>query len=242
PTVPAHVFYDKQEALEWIGGTDFPKVFKLRKGAGSSHVKLANSKAEAKKMVHKAFGRGFSQYDKVQNLKDRWYQYRQGQSGLWNLMKGGLRFAKTTEFAKSAGKERGYIYFQDFIPNNDFDIRVVVIDGKAFAVKRLVRDGDFRASGSGHKLYEKHHFDEETIRLSFEIAKKTNSQCLAIDYVFQEDEPLVVERSYGCASEVYNGYWNHDLSWHEETVRVTDLMVQSVLKEIDANYVDRLNI
>ena len=35
PLVPSYVFYDKKEALEWVQKTDFPKVFKLRGGAGS---------------------------------------------------------------------------------------------------------------------------------------------------------------------------------------------------------------
>ncbi|HLQ99304.1 MAG TPA: hypothetical protein VK102_02940 [Sphingobacterium sp.] len=232
PLVPSYVFYDKQEALNWVIDADFPKVFKLRKGAGSSHVKLANSKAEAKKLVHKAFGRGFSQYDKLQNLKDRLYQYRQGKSGLWNVIKGGLRFAKTTEFAKVAGPEKGYIYFQDYIPDNNFDIRVIIIAGRAFAIKRLVREDDFRASGSGHVLFEKQHFDEETIRLSFKIAKKINSQCLAIDYVFEDGKPLIVELSYGFIKEVYydcEGYWDRDLNWHAGSFDAQGWMLESLI-------------
>ena len=232
PLVPSYVFYDEQEALRWIQEASFPKVFKLRKGAGSAHVKLAENSSVAKQLVKKAFSRGFSQYDKIQNLKDRWYQYRNGKMGFWNVTKGVLRFAKTTEFARVAGPERGYIYFQDYIPENDFDIRVIVIDGKAFAIKRLVRDGDFRASGSGHVRFEKHHFDEETIRLSFQIAEKVNSQCLAIDYVFQDGEPLVVELSYGFIKEVYyscTGYWDRELNWHDGAFDAQGWMVESLM-------------
>ena len=232
PLVPSYVFYDEQEAIRWIQEASFPKIFKLRRGAGSAHVKLAENSSVAKQLVKKAFSRGFSQYDKIQNLKDRWYQYRNGKTGFWNVTKGVLRFAKTTEFARVAGPERGYIYFQDYIPENDFDIRVIVIDGKAFAIKRLVRDGDFRASGSGHVRFEKHHFDEETIRLSFQIAEKVNSQCLAIDYVFQDGEPLVVELSYGFIKEVYyscTGYWDRELNWHEGAFDAQGWMVESLM-------------
>jgi glutathione synthase/RimK-type ligase-like ATP-grasp enzyme len=235
PLVPSYVFYDKERTFQWIMDTSFPKVFKLRRGAGSAHVKLAENSSEAKKLVKKAFSKGFSQYDKVQNLKDRWYKYRDGKTGLWNVTKGLLRFAKTTEFAKVAGPEKGYVYFQDYIPNNDFDIRVIVIDGKAFAIKRLVRERDFRASGSGHVLFEKHHFDEEVIQLSFEIAKKIDSQCLAIDYVFQDGKPLIVELSYGFVKEVYyscKGYWDRELNWYEGPFNAQGWMVESLLKEI----------
>src|SRR5699024_4019353 len=40
PYVPSYVFYGKQEALNWVEEAAFPKVFKLRRGAGSAHVKL----------------------------------------------------------------------------------------------------------------------------------------------------------------------------------------------------------
>lgn len=233
PFVPSYVFYDKQEALNWVRDADFPKVFKLRRGAGSAHVKLANSENEAKILIHKAFSRGFSQYDKAQNLKDRWYQYRNNKTGLWNVAKGLLRFAKTTEFARVAGPERGYIYFQDFIPGNEFDIRVIVIAGKAFAIKRLVREDDFRASGSGHVLYERHNFDEETIRLSFEVAEKVNSQCLAMDYIFHDGQPMIVELSYGFIKEVYydcEGYWDRNLNWHGGPFDAQGWMIESLLE------------
>jgi glutathione synthase/RimK-type ligase-like ATP-grasp enzyme len=235
PLVPSYVFYDKQKALDWIKETRFPKVFKLRRGAGSAHVKLVRNKTEARKLVNKAFLRGFSQYDKIANLKDRWYKYRKGRAGLWDVTKGILRLAKTTEFAKVAGNERGYIYFQDFIPNNDFDVRVVVIGDNAFAIKRMVREGDFRASGSGSVLYEKHHFDESTIRLSFDIIDKTKSKCLAIDYVFAEGKPFIVELSFGFIKEVYyqcEGYWDRSLKWHEGAFDAQGWMVESLLEKV----------
>jgi glutathione synthase/RimK-type ligase-like ATP-grasp enzyme len=233
PLVPSYVLYDKNEALEWIEKTTFPKVFKLRGGAGSAHVKLVKDQKAAKKLVRKAFGRGFSQYDKVANLKDRWYKYRKGKSNLWNVGKGLVRFIHTTEFAKTAGRERGYIYFQDFIPGMNYDIRVIVIDGKAFGIKRLVREGDFRASGSGRILYEKEHFDKQTIQLSFEVAAKVKSQCLAIDYVYHEGKPLIVELSYGFIKEGYypcEGYWDQHLNWHPGPFDAQGWMVESLIK------------
>lgn len=233
PSVPTYIFYDAKEALKWIDTTNFPKVFKLRTGAGSSHVKLTKNKSEARRLVKKAFSSGFSQYDKVANLKDRWYRYRNGNNDFLDVTKGVLRFFKRTEFARIAGPEKGYVYFQDFIPGNESDIRVIVIDGKAFAIKRLVRTGDFRASGSGHILYDKHHFSEDTIALSFQIADKIGSQCLAIDYVYKEDQPLIVELSFGFVKEGYypcKGYWDRDLNWHAGSFNAQGWMVDSLLK------------
>lgn len=238
PLVPSYVFYEKDDALDWIKGTTFPKVFKLRGGAGSANVQIVKNRSEARKLAIKAFGAGFSQYDKWGSLKDRWYKYNKGKTGFWNVIKGVLRFGRTTEFARVAGNERGYIYFQEFIPDNKYDIRVIVIDGKAFAIKRLVREGDFRASGSGSVLYEKKHFDDDTIRLAFETANKMKSKCLAVDFVYRDGTPLIVEVSYGFIKEVYYdcaGYWTKDMGWHEGPFDAPGWMVESVIKQINAN-------
>ena len=134
-----------------------------------------------------------------------------------------------------AGREKGYVYFQEFIPGNEYDIRVIVIDGKAFAIKRLVRENDFRASGSGSILYEKKHFKNETIKLSFEIANKLESQSLAIDYVYKNGIPLIVEISYGFVKEGYyncEGFWDEQLRWNDGPFDAQGWMVETVVKQI----------
>ena len=80
-----------------------------------------------------------------------------------DLIKGILRFARPPSFDIVAGREIGYAYFQDFIPENQFDIRVVVIGKRSFAIKRMVRKDDFRASGSGKIKYGKDNFDNEIV-------------------------------------------------------------------------------
>ncbi len=42
----------------------------------------------------------------------------------------------------------------------------------------MVREGDFRASGSGNMKFEKREFDERCIKIAFETNKKLKSQCL----------------------------------------------------------------
>ena len=219
PLVPSYVFYSKKDALVWVEQNEFPKVFKLRGGAGSANVKLVRTRSEALKIIKKAFGKGFRQYEPLTNLKERWRKYRNGLTDLNDVFKGVLRFYKEPEFSKTIGYERGYVYFQDFIPNNDFDIRVIVIGKRAFALKRMVRAGDFRASGSGNMKFEKSEFDERCIQMAFDTSEKLNSQCLAYDFIFDwHNNPLIVEVSYGFAVDAYDpcpGYWDENLSWHE---------------------------
>lgn len=240
PLVPSYVFYDKNKALDWTENAKFPKVFKLRRGAGSSQVRLAESKKEARQLVRKAFGRGFRQYDSSSNLKERWRLYRSGKTTLWNVLKGIIRLGYTTEFDRVAGNEKGYAYFQDFIPENTSDTRVIVINNKAFAIKRIVRENDFRASGSGKIQYKKELFDEETLKLSFDLADRLNSQSLALDYVYNGGEPLIVEISFGYTCEVYEpceGYWDRELNWHPGPFNPQHWMVESCL-----NSLKRINV
>jgi len=232
PLVPSYVFYTKEEALDWVNQTDFPKVFKLRGGAGSANVRLAITKSDAIKLIRRAFGRGFSQYEGWSNLSERFRKYKNGKTSLFDVFKGVIRLFHTTDFAKVHGREKGYIYFQDFIDGNDSDIRVIVIDGKAFAIKRLVRKNDFRASGSGHILYEKELFDEATLKLSFEMAEKISTQCIAFDFVYDFDKPKIVEISYGFSTAGYEdcpGYWDKSLNWHEGKFDPYGWMVKTLI-------------
>ena len=233
PLATSYVFYTKKDAIEWAAKTDYPKVFKLRNGAGSDNVKLVKSIGQAKRLIRKSFGKGFKQYDAWANLKERFRKYKEGKSNLWNLAKGVIRLAYTTDYAKVTGSEKGYALFQDFIAGNDSDIRIIVIGNKAFAIKRMVRKDDFRASGSGWVLYEKEHFDDETVALSFKMAKQLRSQCAAFDYVYDSGRIYVLEISYGFLKEVYDpcvGYWDEDLNWHEGRFDPYGWMVDDILR------------
>lgn len=220
PLVPSYVFYTKEEALEWIDGTTFPKVFKLRGGAGAANVKLARTKGEARKLVKQAFVRGFKQFNRFTYLKERYKKWRAGKDSLLGVCKGIGRLFVPTEYDQMHAKEKGYIYFQEFIPNNTFDIRVVVVGGsKAFGLKRLVRKNDFRASGSGSIVYDREGIDKRCVRMAFEVAKRLKAQSIALDFVFDPHKrPLIVEISYGYSVKAYykcEGYWTEDMGWHE---------------------------
>jgi glutathione synthase/RimK-type ligase-like ATP-grasp enzyme len=238
PMVPSYVFYDQKEALAWVNNTDFPKVFKLRGGAGSANVKLIESRKKAIKVVKQAFGKGFSQYDAWGSLKERYRKYKIGKAGVKEIFKGVARLIDPPRYAKVMGRDVGYVYFQDFIPNNDFDIRVVIVDDKAFAIKRMVREDDFRASGSGSLLYEKEHFSKEVIERSFHINEKIRSQSLAIDFVFNnENEALVVEISYGYSKEGYDaceGYWDKNLNFYQGPFDFCGWMVDAIAKWVNS--------
>lgn len=238
--VPSYVFYDKQSALAWLEGTTWPKVFKLRGGAGASNVKLVSSYREAKRYVLKAFSSGFAQYRNTDAIKEALCKKREG-VGTWREVFRCIYYlfnGYKTDFARFYGNESGYIYAQEFIPNNDFDIRVCVVSGKAFALKRMCRKNDFRASGSGKIIYDVSQIDIRCVENAFSLNRKLKMQSIAIDYVFDLDNtPKVVEISYGFAASAYTkceGYWTENMEWHPGTnFDFCGWMVQSCIEEYE---------
>lgn len=234
PLVPSYVFYSKKDALDWVAQTKFPKVFKLRGGAGSKNVLLAHDRKEAKKLVKKAFGKGFPQTSIGNLISEDKRKLKERKITLYQAIKDIIAYyLKSDTFHKSHSNEKGYAYFQDFIENNNYDIRIVVVGNKAFYLKRMVRKGDFRASGSGNIIYKKDVHTEDCVRIAFEIEKKIGSQCTAYDFVFQNGEPLIVEISYGFAMRGYDnceGYYTEDMQFHLGQFNPQSWMVENLIK------------
>lgn len=237
PMVKTDVFFDQQEAESWVRNSGFPKVFKLRGGAGSTNVKLIKTESEAVRIITKAFGKGFASYDRWGDLKENLRKYRLGKQNAKNVLKSIRRLFYSTKFGRYAGRQVGYVLFQEFIPDNKYDIRVVTIGDRAFAIKRLVRDGDFRASGSGYIKYDKDEIDTRCVEIAFDVSTKLNAQVVAYDFVFNQDnKPLIVEINYGYAHKSYfdcPGYWDNQLNWYDGNFNSADWMVELVVSKLN---------
>lgn len=240
PLVPSYVFYDRKEALEWAKKTHYPKIFKLRGGAGSVNVRLVKNLKTAKRLIDQAFNHGFSPISRVNLFKERVWRFRRDKNmaSFFNISKGIGYLCIPTKVEKNFPTEKNYVYFQDFIPGNDHDIRIVVIGQRAFAITRMVRKGDFRASGSGAILYDPIQIPEICVKIAFDLSKKLKTQSLAYDFVFSDGEPLLVEISYTFVAEVYlpcPGYWNKDLKWIEGSFDSRYFMVEEFIRECRMN-------
>lgn len=217
PIVPSYVFYSKNEALKWAYSTEYPVVFKLRGGAGSANVKLVKTRSECLYLINKSFGKGFSQFDKVGYLKEQFLKFVNRKATIKDVFRGVKRILFNTEFGKMAKREKGYVYFQKFIPNNTFDTRIVIIGGEiAFGEKRFVRKNDFRASGSGEFSYE--DINLKAVEIAFNVAQLLELQAVAFDFITDEKgNSLIVEISYGFGTNGLkgcSGYWDSSLNWH----------------------------
>ena len=225
PLVNSYVFYNKDDARVWIEKTTFPKVFKLRGGAGASNVQLVKNKYKALKLLNRAFGSGFPMISQYSDFKQRVWELRRDQSSkaIVHLIRGLYRLFVPKEKIGLLQRQKGYIYFQDFIPENSFDDRIVIIGNRAIALRRYNRVNDFRASGSGIIKYDTNLFNLKSIQIAFDVADKIKSQSLALDFVYDKSgSPFLVEMSYGFSmGQVYDncpGYWDASLNFHADDV------------------------
>lgn len=94
-------------------------------------------------------------------------------------------------------RQKDYVYFQEFIPNDGFDIRVIVVGNQVFGYFRRVLRGDFRASGMD--LVEKRELPKEALILARKINKVIKSPLIVVDMVHGLDgKYYVIEISPMC--------------------------------------------
>lgn len=238
PLVPSVAFYSKQEAFQWAKNATFPKVFKLRRGSSSGNVRMIKSADVAKRYINRAFGRGFGQHDAWGDISDRWRLYKTGKVKLKKVFDGFARLVFPIPYARILGKDRGYIYFQDFIPDNTHDIRINYVFNKCFGSRRGVRPGDFRASGSMIVVdKDMANIPLKAIQIAFDVANKLKLQTAAFDFVLKDGEPLIVELSYGFGYPSYQfevGYWDDSLEYHPGSFNPFGWIVDGVVDSINS--------
>jgi glutathione synthase/RimK-type ligase-like ATP-grasp enzyme len=81
--------------------------------------------------------------------------------------------------------QKNFIYFQEFIPNDGYDIRVIVVGNWVFGYYRKVLPGDFRASGM--KIEEWGELPEEAMKIALRVNKIIKSPVLAVDMLHALD-------------------------------------------------------
>ena len=236
PLVPTHIFYSQKKAKEWVQQTTFPKVFKLRCGASSANVLLIRTPKQANRIIDNTFNNGIKTYRLFERIKEQFSKYKQDQASIRNVLgiiKLWLFRKSPSEYYKYHPKETGYVYFQDFIPNNNSDIRVFVVGNRAIAAKRMNRENDFRASGSGILIYDKEQIDENCVKIGFDICQKLNVQSAAFDFLHNENDDWVITEISYCRdnkNKGHTGYWTNDMQWHKcSNINTCDWIIEDVI-------------
>ncbi|MBW6492732.1 MAG: hypothetical protein K0B15_16225 [Lentimicrobium sp.] len=235
PLVPSYAFFSKKEALEWAAKYEFPAVFKLRGGAGSYNVRLVKTRKEANRIINKAFGRGFRQYDPIVDIKEKTRKLLNGEIGFKSLLKAFAHIFYPYQLEKSKGRERGYAYFQEFIPGCKEDIRVQFVGGKSYAMARKVRRNDFRASGSGKIFFDGSKLPINLIENSYKVSQALATQTLAIDWVPTSTGFLITEISYAwgiAEGELDFGYYDEQLNWKPGKINPFGWMVDELIAKL----------
>lgn len=241
PSPTSWLFFNKTSAIDFIDRAEWPLVFKLAAGAGSQNVRLVSNRREAKKLVNKMFGRGMRVYPFAPRLHKAIQSGRQRSMSMADLPRLCRTFFRL--FSKSvscSNRDRGYVFFQEFVPDNVCDYRVTVVGGRAFTFLRAVRDGDFRASGSGMiRHLESHEIDIEMIKLAFHVRDRLKGQCIAMDFVRDPRsgayKVLEVSPSFvPDAVALCKGYYTQDLVWVSGQFSPQEFMVADVLARLSA--------
>ncbi len=236
PMVKSDVFYEKEDAFTFLNSSQLPLVAKLKRGAGSTNVKLINSKEEGVEYIRKLFAEGIASTSATLGNFDQKLRVAKQIKDPVKLVKKTIGFFKKNKFERTLTQaEKGYVYFQEFLPNNNFDTRIIVVGDIAFGIRRFNKENDFRASGSGKIDFDVLNIDLETVKIALNVTEKIGGQCLAFDFVYDLDNnPKIVEVCFGFSMKAYDscpGYWRKDLSFVESIFNPQKFMMENFLAE-----------
>lgn len=237
PLAKSWIFWDRESALVWAKQAEYPLVFKLKNGASSINVIKVTSHNHAIRLINLMFGSGIVN-NRVPGsgllsiYKRDPVNLVRAQTQYW-LDKYGLKFNKHG----NPSRERGYVLFQEFIPNNAFDYRVNIYGDATFAFKRMNREGDFRSSGSGKYDLSPSYIPPGVISIAQEIQREMGFQMMAYDFLINaRGEPVIIEigcQSAGIAVAQCPGYWDWELKWHEGKILPQYKILQFLLSDLD---------
>jgi glutathione synthase/RimK-type ligase-like ATP-grasp enzyme len=230
------MFYLPEDCYSWLHTeAKFPLIAKLRTGSGSNNVKLLNNKDEALAYTKKMFSSGFKSYPDVMFKTKSQLLSATDWKSIISRIKRAPEFFHTLNRAKSFPTEKGYVFFQEFIPNDGFDLKVVVIGDKLGFIGRKTRKGDYRASGGGDLFFDRELISRELIDSAFSTNDQMGFQCMGYDYVIDKNtnKGIIIEISYGFSHLALlnsGGYFDRNGNWYNEPLNAPEEIIKNILK------------
>ena len=203
PMPATWIFWSRTAALEFCRQTSYPVVMKLSIGYQSKNVLLLRCQAEAERWIRRMFGPGVTTIE----------SHASSSRTLGHRFKGAISHlrGKASHHDLDLNElQHGYFYVQEFLPGNEFDTRVTVIGQRAFAYRRFNAPQDFRASGSGCFNVDPDDIDPQSVRLAFRVARRLQTQSIAVDVLRRGEERVINEISYTYTSWMVRdcpGHW-----------------------------------
>lgn len=172
PHVETHVFYQQNEALNFVKNSAYPIVAKTAIGASGEGVKFIYNHKSAKEYVEKAFTKGIR--------RKTGPALRQGKliqrflRRLFNVKGTIIKLQNYRRVFKDS--QTGFVLFQKYIPHQ-YEWRTVKI-GESFFAHKKIKAGKM-CSGSKGIEYVNPPF--ELLDLTREVCRTCNFSCMSID-------------------------------------------------------------
>lgn len=216
----------------------FPIIAKLRNGSGSHNVKMLKSKEELLSYGKKMFSSGMNSAPSLMYKASSNIRSSKNLKTFINRAKRIPEFLKSLSNAKKFNIERNYVYLQEFIFNDGFDLKIVVIGDKLSFIGRDIREGEFRASGGGSVFYEKEKITKNVIDSAFKTSDQLNFQCMGYDYVIDNKTGLgkIIEISYGFSHHALldaQGYFDREGNWYNEPMNAPFEIIRKILEDFN---------
>lgn len=238
PIPNSWMFYLLEDCIIWLEKeAKYPLIAKLRCGSGSNNVKLLATRKDAIKYARHMFNKGYKTYPSI--LFKAKSQFISSRS--WEVMKARIKripeFLHNLSRAKMFPKERGYVFFQEYIPNNGYDLKIVVIGDKLSFIGRNIRKGDFRASGGGDLFFEKSLVTHNIISSAFSTSDKLGFQCMGYDYVIDKmnGNGKIIEISFGFSHTALlqaGGFFDRNGVWHNEPLNAPEEVIKNIIQNV----------
>lgn len=237
PNARTEVFWTRETAEQFCERAAYPFVLKLAGGHQSTNVRLVRNRDEAVFYVEELFNHGVVSLGYRPASPPRMLLRRLRAAA--ETLEGHSPYGPTTE----AEVQYGYFYAQEFLPDNEFEISVIVVGNRAFAVRRFSRPGDFRTRGSSGRMdWNPEPIGEPPIRLAYQVARKLGAQTIALDILHRGSQSVVIELTVNYASWVVEqcpGHWLLDgdpmsdpLRWIDGPARAEDAVFEDFLAEL----------
>jgi|SRR5690554_101817 len=214
----------------------FPIIAKLRNGSGSHNVKLLTDSKELMSYAKKMFTSGL---DSAPNVFYKASSNIKSSKNIKTFIKRAKRipeFIRSFTNAKKFNRERGYVFLQEFIPNDGFDLKIVVVGDKLSFIGRNILKGEFRASGGGSLFYDKAMVPKNVIDSAFKTSDKLGFKCMGYDYVVDKasSNGKIIEISYGFSHQALidaGGYFDREGNWVEESLNAPEEILKNLITE-----------
>lgn len=215
---------------------EYPVVAKLRTGSGSHNVKLIRSQVQLMQYARRMFGRGYNPAPSLLYKTSSNIRSSHNKATFIAKLKRVPEFLYTRRGAKAFYNEKGYVYLQEFIPSDGYDMKIVVVGDKLSGLYRPIRSHDFRASGGGKVLYNKDLFSENIIHSAFAAADAVGCKCIGFDYVVDKHTGVgkIVEMSYGFSHTAImgmGGWFDRNCQWHEGVLNAPVELLKNLIAE-----------